>query len=88
MGTRGITGPLWKLPETQVDETLQRFYAKLRKEDESDYEPDSLRVMIAALDCHFRANGTPYSVLNDKAFERSRRILNSKVIKLRESGQG
>ena len=85
---KGITGTLLESNEQQLDETLQQFYAELRKEDGSDYEPDSLRVMLASLDRHFRENGAPYSLLKDKAFERSRQVLNGKAIELRESGRG
>ncbi len=62
MGTRGITGPKWTRLSRDSTQNSE-------KEAGSDYEPDSLRVMIAELDRHFRANGTPYSVLNDKAFD-------------------
>ena len=65
-----------------------QFYAEIRKGDRSDYEPDSLRVMLASLDRHFRENGAPYSLLKDKAFERSRQVLKGKAIELRESGSG
>ena len=85
---KGITSTLSQFNEQQLDETLQQFYAELRKEDGSDYEPDSLRVMLASLDRHFRANGASYSLLKDKAFERSRQVLNGKAIELRESGRG
>ena len=36
----------------QLDAILHQFYAELRKEDGSEYEPDSLRVMLASLDRH------------------------------------
>ena len=34
----------------QLDETLQKFFAEIRKKDGSEYEPDSLRVILASLD--------------------------------------
>ena len=34
----------------ELDEKLRRFFAEVRKKDGSDYDPDSLRVMIASLD--------------------------------------
>ena len=37
----------------QLDANLQQFYGELRKEDGSEYEPDSLHVMLASLDRHF-----------------------------------
>ena len=85
---KGITGTLLDLKKQQLDETLQQFYAEVRKEDGLEYEPDSLRVMLASLDRHFRENGAPYSLLKDKAFLHSRQVLNGKAIELRESGRG
>ena len=37
----------------EMDNILGHFYVKLRKEDGTVYEPDSLRVMLASLDRHF-----------------------------------
>ena len=42
----------------QVDETLQKFFAEICKKDGSEYEPDSLRVMLASLDRHLREKDT------------------------------
>ena len=59
-----------------------------RKEDRSENEPDTLWVMLASLDRHFKENGAPYSLLKDKAFVCSRQVLNRKAIELHESGRG
>ena len=72
----------------RLDAILQQFYAELRKEDGSEYEPDSLRVMLASLDRHFQEKGSPFSIRKDKAFEASRQTLNGKAIELREAGLG
>ena len=32
----------------ELDEKLQKFFAKARKNDSSDYKPDSLRVMLVS----------------------------------------
>jgi hypothetical protein len=66
---KGITSTPSQFNEQQLDETLQQFNAKLRKDYGSDYEPDSLWVMLASLDCHFRTNGASYSLLKDMAFK-------------------
>ena len=60
---KGIQGALVHLSEHQLNELLQQFYAEIRKEDGTEYEPDSLRVMLAALDRHFKENGAAYSLL-------------------------
>ena len=84
---RGIKAELMQLDQQRLDEILQQFYAEVRKEDGTDYEPDSLRTMLAALDRYFKANDADFSLLKDKAFERSRLVLNGKAIELRESGR-
>ena len=55
---RGVTSSSDPDPR-QLDAILQQFYAELRKEDGSEYEPDSLRVMLASLDRHFQEKGLP-----------------------------
>ena len=52
----------------------------------SEYEPDSLRVMLASLDRHFQENRLPFR--KDKPFEASRRTLNGKAVELHEAGLG
>ena len=72
----------------EIENILGHFYAELRKEDGTDYEPDSLRVMLASLGRHFRDSGLPFSILRDDAFKNSRKFLNGKAIELRECGMG
>ena len=45
----------------EIDESLSRFFAEIRKSDGSDYEPYSLRVMLAALDRHLKQNDSKIS---------------------------
>ena len=42
-----------------LDKTLSPFYSEVRKESGEDYEPDSLRVMQAALERHFKVKIVP-----------------------------
>ena len=43
---------------------LQRFYAELTKTNGNDYEPESLKVMLAALDRHVREHSV-FSIMKD-----------------------
>ena len=72
----------------EMDNILGHFYAELRKEDGSGYEPESLRVMLASLDRCFRDSGLPFSISRDEAFKYSRKVLNGKAIKIHERGIG
>ena len=53
---------------SEMNDILGHFYAELRKEDGTEYEPDSLRVMLASLDRHFRDSGFSFSILRDERF--------------------
>ena len=48
--TRGKEEQLESYDIPELNEALLQFYAELRKENGQDYEPDSLKVMQAALD--------------------------------------
>ncbi|CAH3026375.1 unnamed protein product, partial [Porites evermanni] len=61
----------------QLDETLQKFFAEIRKKDGSEYEPDSLRVMLASLDRHLREKDAAFSIAKDIEFSNSRKALTS-----------
>ena len=63
---------------------MQRFFAELVKKNGENYEPESLNVMIAALDRHI-------NLLKDKEFVGCRRVLNGKAGKgeeTQEAGTG
>ena len=67
-----------------LDTTLSQFYAEVRKESGEDYEPDSLRVMQAALERHLKSKLYPKSIIKDREFLSSRKVLEGKARKLRE----
>ena len=83
--TRNITQELHEIPLEELDKVLQRFYAELMKGNGTEYEPESLRVMIA---CLLRDHGATHSILKDKCFETSRKTLEGKAIELRQHGKG
>lgn len=79
---------LEEVPKAELDKVLQLFFAELRKKDGSEYEPESLRTMLASLDRFLREKGKQYSILRDREFESCRKVLNGKAIELRENGKG
>ena len=60
----------------------------MRKKDGSDYEPDSLRVMIASLDRYLKEAGSNMSIAKDREFVNIRKVLERKARFLREQGYG
>lgn len=75
MGSRGVPTDIKSIPKAVLDGILQRFFAELVKKNGENYEPESLKVMLAALDRHIR-NSCGFSLLKDKEFVDSRRVLN------------
>ena len=73
---------------SELDKILQHFFAQLRKKDGTNYEPDSLRMMLGALDRYFRNAGYNFRIIKDKEFTECRQVLNGKAIELREMGMG
>ena len=73
---------------SELDQILQHFLAELRKKDGTNYEPDSLRMMLGALDRYFRNAGYNFWIIKDKKFTECRQVLNGKAIKLRKMGMG
>ena len=68
----------------ELDECLSR----IRKSDASDYEPDGLWVMLAALDRHLKQNDSKISIAKDRKFDKCRQVLEGKERALREKGYG
>jgi len=62
------------LPE-QLDKALERFYASVCKQDGTDYEPGSLKVKQAALDRFLKEKGCSFSIIKDREFFNSRKVL-------------
>ncbi|CAH3158199.1 unnamed protein product [Porites lobata] len=86
--TRGKEEQLESYDTPELNEALSQFYAELRKENGQDYEPDSLKVMQAALDRHLRSKNYPKSIVRDTEFLSLRKVLEGKARKLREQGMG
>ena len=47
-----------------LNKTLSQFYAEVRKESGEDYEPDSLRVMQAALERYLKSQNCTRNLLS------------------------
>ena len=54
--SKGLNEDIVKYEAKEPDKCLSQFFAKICKSDGSDYEPDSIRVMLAALDRHLKYN--------------------------------
>ena len=77
---KGYSPDIVSYEAKELDEKLQRFFAEVRKKDGSDYEPDSLRVMIASLDRHLKEAGSNMSIAKDREFVNSRKVLEGRPV--------
>ena len=85
---RKLPHKLEEISKQELNGTLERFFAEVRKSDGSEYEPDSLRTMLAALDRHLRQAGANFSIIKDREFDECRKTMNGRAIMLREEGLG
>ena len=72
----------------ELNTLLQRFYAELKNKHGEDYEPESLKVMIASLDRHLKNKGYSLSIVCDREFSSSKQVLDGKAKQLRLAGRG
>ena len=83
---------LAKNPETvhpeMLDKVLERFFARVCKQDRTDYEPGSLKVMQPALNRHLKEKGYSFSIIKDREFFNYRKVLEGKARELRNEGKG
>ena len=86
--SRGLEQSLQDTPCDELDDVLQHLYACVKKQDGEDYEPGSLRTMLASLDRFLWEKGKHFSIQRDREFEKSRKVLNEKAIELRENSKG
>ena len=71
-----------------LDGLLNRFYVEIRKKDGTDYEPDSLRVMQAAIDRYLCHKNYPASIITGREFTKSQETLDAKAKQLRSQRKG
>ena len=71
----------------ELDKLLQRFYAEVRNKHGEQYEPESLKVMMASLDHYLREHNYPHSIIKDRQFQQSKHVLEGKAKLLLEDGK-
>ncbi|CAH3019807.1 unnamed protein product, partial [Porites evermanni] len=61
---------------------------KTNNKKAEDYEPESLKVMMAPLDRHLRNKSYTLSIVRDREFSSSKEVLEDKVKQLHLAGRG
>ena len=68
-----------------LDRYLAEFIRSVRRKDGGEYEPSSLRSLLASVERHLKKNGYPASIFSDRQFELTRRCLKKE---LNKAGRG
>ena len=71
-----------------LNNLLEQFYAEVKNKHGEDYEPDSLKIMLTALDRHLKDKGYAFSIVRDREFSSSKQVLDGKAKQLRLAGRG
>ena len=85
---KGYDDSIEKYEPEGLNKILEEFYATVRKKDGEDYEPDSLRVMVTAIDRYLTEKEYKHSIIRDKEFKSSEQVLEGKARLLRQQGKG
>ena len=72
----------------ELDKVLSKFYAKVKKKDRDDCEPESLKTMQSSIEWYLKEKNYPLSIVRSREFRNSQEILNAKAISLRQQGKG
>ena len=86
--SRQINESIETMAPATLDGVLKKFYLEVRKQDGSEYGPDSLKIMQAALERYLSTQKYPYSLINSLEFSSSRAVLEAKAKQLRMNGYG
>ena len=86
--TKNIVNQIEENEPEKLNNLLETFYAEVKNKNGDDYEPDSLRVMIAALYRYLIEKGYKFSIIRDREFHSSKQVLEGKARQLRQSGMG
>ena len=68
--TRGETREIAEIPPVELNELLSEFILSVRTKEGQEYEPSSLRGMVASFERHLKRKSYPVSIINDLAFEK------------------
>ena len=87
LGTRNELRKVEEIPALELNEYICEFIISVRTKDGKDYEPSSLRSLLASFELcferHLKKNSYSASIMNDLAFEKTRKVLLSKQKELK-----
>ena len=87
LGTRNELRKVEEIPALELNEYICEFIISVRTKDGKDYEPSSLRSLLASFERHLKKNSYSASIMNDLAFEKTRKVLLSKQKELKKKAR-
>ena len=72
----------------ELNEYLSEFILNVKRKDGEDYEPSSLRGLIASFNRHFKEQKYPGSIIEGAEFEQTRKCLEARSKQLKKQGKG
>ncbi|XP_073258936.1 uncharacterized protein KIAA1958-like [Porites lutea] len=88
LGTRNELRKGEEIPALELNEYICEFIISVRTKDGKDYEPSSLRSLLASFERHLKKNSYSASIMNDLVFEKTKKVLMSKQKELKKKGKG
>ena len=87
LGTRNELRKVEEIPAVELNEYICEFIISVRIKD---YEPSSLRSLLASFERHLKENSYSASIMNDLIFEKARKVLlsNIQTERAKEKGKG
>jgi len=79
---------LENISAVELNEYVSQFIISVRIKDGTEYEPTSLRSLIARFERHLKKKGYSASKINDLVFEKTRKVLKSKEKQLKRQVKG
>ena len=76
------------IPTGELNEYVSDFIISVRTKNGNEYEPSSLRSLLASFERYLKKKNYPASIINDLAFEKTRKTLQSKQKELKKQGKG
>ena len=65
------------IPAVELNEYISQFIISVRTKDGNEYEPTSLRSLVASFERHLEKKSYSVSIINDLVFEKTRKVLSS-----------
>ena len=77
-----------EIPPEALNGYLSQFIYSVKRKDGGDYEPSSLRGFISSFHRHLKERKYPSNIIENIAFEQTRKSLQARCKKLKKDGKG